>query len=266
MVIFAVHPVAPQGTREIFSPTTAVVVIPARYESSRLPGKPLADIAGRSMVEHVYRRAQAASCVPAVLVATDDTRIRDAVAAFGGDVRMTAQSHRSGTERVAEAARDLHCDLVVNLQADEPLVDPGAIDLAVAALVDAPQVLMSTVRCPITDPAALADPNVVKVVVDGQGFALYFSRAAIPHLPNGDPRVPPGTYKHVGLYAYRRDFLLQLAALDPTPLERAERLEQLRALEHGYRIQTVEVTKDPVGVDTPEDLERVRRIVSAGAS
>ena len=218
------------------------------------------------MVEHVYERAQAASSVTGVIVATDDTRIYDAVSAFGGEVRMTHGDHRSGTERLAEVAPDLQCDFVVNVQADEPLVDPNTIDLALAAVTTAPEVMMSTVRCPITDAAERADPNAVKVVVDKNGFALYFSRAAIPQpaalgMPQG-----ACTYKHIGLYVYRREFLVQLAALEPTPLECAEQLEQLRALEHGFRIQTVEIARGPVGVDTPEDLDRVRRIVSAAAS
>ena len=219
------------------------------------------------MVEHVYRRAQAASCVREVLVATDDARIRDAVSGFGGEARMTATSHCSGTERLAEAAQDLRCDIVVNLQADEPLVDPRAIDLAVEALLDQrANALMSTIRCPIVGTPDLHDPNVVKVVVDTDGYALYFSRSAIPNQREGDQGVPPGTFQHVGLYAYRREFLLRLARLKPTPLEQTERLEQLRALEHGYRIRTMEIAQVPVGVDTQEDLDRVRRLVSAGVS
>lgn len=258
------HPAAPQGTPPPTAGASAIAVIPARYQSSRLPGKPLADIGGRPMVEHVYRRAQAAASVHAVLVATDDARIRDAVAAFGGEARMTAVEHRSGTERLAEAARDLRCDIVVNLQADEPLVDPRAIDLVVQALDENPGVPMSTVRCPLAAAGELADPNVVKVVVDADEFALYFSRAAIPYRGGGGPVA--GTYRHVGLYAYRRAFLLHVAGLAPTPLERAERLEQLRALENGYRIRTVEAAGEPVGVDTPGDLDRVRRIVAGGAA
>lgn len=218
------------------------------------------------MVEHVYRRALAASSVQAAIVATDDARIRDAVAAFGGEARMTAADHRSGTDRLAETARDLHCDVVVNLQVDEPLVDPGAIDLAVQALRGDPDTPMTTARRRLDSAADLDDPNVVKVVIDARGFALYFSRAAVPHQERPGAGVPAGTWRHVGLYAYRRAFLLRFAALEATPLERAERLEQLRAIENGYRIRTVEIAGDPVGVDTPGDLERVRRIVSGGTS
>ena len=217
------------------------------------------------MVEHVYRRAQAASSLAAVLVATDDVRIRDAVRAFGGDVRMTAAGHGSGTERLAEAVRDLPCDIVVNVQGDEPLVEPAAIDLAVEALRQAPDAPMSTACCSLDDDADLADPNVVKVAIDRAGYALYFTRAAVPWRRRADGAVPAGVYRHVGLYAYRRNFLLHVAALEPTPLEQAEQLEQLRVLEHGYRLLTVQVPGAPAGVDTPEDLERVRCLLADGA-
>lgn len=217
------------------------------------------------MVEHVYRRARAAASLADVLVATDDERIRDAVRRFGGKVRMTAAGHGSGTERLAEAARALRCAIVVNVQADEPLVEPAAIDATVAALREAPEAPMATARCALAGPAELADPNVVKVVVDAAGYALYFSRAAIPHGAAADGSVPGGAWKHVGLYAYRRDFLLDIAAREPTPLERAERLEQLRVLEHGYRLRTVSIPGAPVGVDTPEDLARVRGLLANGA-
>ena len=268
MVIFAVHPVTPQGTATLSSPATAVIVIPARYDSTRLPGKALADIAGHPMIEHVYRRASTSSRAASVIVATDDERVRDAVLSFGGEVQLTERRHRNGTERLAEVARDLTCDLVVNVQGDEPLVDPLAIDLALIPFADEPTLCMSTLRTPISGPHDLRDPNVVKVVVDRNDFALYFSRAPIPRT---DPTADPGGHaagacKHIGLYVYRRDFLLRFAELEPTPLERAERLEQLRALEHGYRIKVLETSHDPIGVDTPEDLERVRQIMTAGAS
>jgi 3-deoxy-manno-octulosonate cytidylyltransferase (CMP-KDO synthetase) len=269
VVIFAVHPVTPQGTATITPAATAVVVIPARYDSTRLPGKPLAEIAGRPMVEHVYRRAASAVRPTSVLVATDDQRVYDAVTAFGGNVRLTQRHHRNGTERLGEVAHDLTSDLVVNLQADEPLVDPASIDLALSAFDGDPTLNMATLRTPITDPDDIADPHVVKVVVDRDDFALYFSRSAIPHIDSANSGRPGPTYqssKHIGLYVYRRDLLLRLATLGPTPLEQLERLEQLRALEHGYRIKVLETTHDPIGVDTPQDLERVRRIVGAGAS
>ena len=239
----------------------SIVVIPARYESSRFPGKPLALIAGRTMIEHVYRRAAASRSVSAVLVATDDRRVADAVRGFGGEVRMTRDTHRSGTERLAEVAESLTCDLVVNVQGDEPMIDPRMIDEAIAPLAADATLPMGTLRRAIDDPAEAANPHVVKVVVDCHDRALYFSRAAIPG--RRDPHAAPlsRAYKHIGLYVYRREFLLSLAALPPTPLERAELLEQLRALEHGYPIVAVETLFDSIGVDTPDDLERVRALV-----
>jgi 3-deoxy-manno-octulosonate cytidylyltransferase (CMP-KDO synthetase) len=241
--------------------TRTVAIIPARYESSRFPGKSLALIAGRPMIEHVYRRV-ASSSVDLVLVATDDARIADAVRAFGGCVVMTSAAHRSGTDRLAEVAQSLACDIVVNVQGDEPLVEPQLIDLALAPLAD-PTVQMSTVRR-IADAEELHNPNVVKVVVDRDGFALYFSRAPIPYRRSAGGPPAAVAWTHVGLYVYRRSLLLQLASLPPTPLEQSEMLEQLRALEHGVRIATVETTTETVGVDTPEDLERVRARLEAG--
>jgi 3-deoxy-manno-octulosonate cytidylyltransferase (CMP-KDO synthetase) len=232
-----------------------VAVIPARYESSRFPGKPLALIAGRPMIEHVYRRAAAA--VRHVLVATDDTRIVAAVERFGGQVRLTSGSHRSGTDRLAEVAATLDCDIVVNVQGDEPLLEPRMIEEALSPFTD-DGVQMSTLRRRITDPADLVNPHVVKVVVDRNDFALYFSRAPIPH---GRESASASAYKHIGLYAYRRQFLLTIAALPPTALEQVELLEQLRVLEHGFRIKAVETTADSIGVDTPADLERVRELI-----
>ena len=214
------------------------------------------------MIEHVYRRAAAATAVSHVIVATDDLRVANAVRRFGGEVRLTRADHRSGTDRLAEVAATLDCDVVVNVQGDEPLIDPRAIGEAVAPFATDPSVQVTTLYRRIVDPAELTDPNVVKVVVDRAGFALYFSRASIPYV--GDPRGGwPPLYKHIGLYAYRRGVLLVLATLEPTPLERAESLEQLRALEHGIRIQAVETAYDSIGVDTPEDLEHVRRLMAA---
>jgi 3-deoxy-manno-octulosonate cytidylyltransferase (CMP-KDO synthetase) len=262
VLIFAVHPATASGKHPTLTDSSAIAVIPARYASTRLPGKVLIDIAGRPMVEHVYRRAQAASTLDAVMVATDDDRIADAVAGFGGLVERTRDTHRSGTERVAEVAGRLPCGIVVNVQGDEPFIEPSMIEAALAPLVDDPAIVMSTLRGRIDDPAELADPHVVKVVVDQQGDALYFSRQTIPHAP---PGVTPTVYKHIGLYVYRRAFLLELASLPPMPLETAESLEQLRALEHGFAIRTVETTGNSLGVDTPEDVERARRALTAGA-
>lgn len=213
------------------------------------------------MIEHVYRRASAARNVAEVIVATDDERIAAVVRGFGGRVRMTRADHLSGTDRLAEVAATLDCDVVVNVQGDEPLLDPRALTEAVAPFAD-PAVLMTTLYRRIDAPGDLTNPNVVKVVVDRAGFALYFSRAPIPF--QRDPRggYPP-LYRHIGLYAYRRTTLLVLASLDATPLERTESLEQLRALEHGIRIKAVETAYDSLGVDTPEDLDRVRRLLAA---
>ena len=216
------------------------------------------------MIEHVYRRAAASRAVSRVIVATDDLRIATTVTGFGGHVRLTRADHPTGTDRLAEVAAALDCDVVVNVQGDEPLLDPRAITEAVAPFAD-PSISMTTLYRRIDTPAELTDPNVVKVVVDRAGFALYFSRAPIPHLR--DPRGGwPPLYRHVGLYAYRRSALMVLASLEPTPLERAESLEQLRALEHGIRIKTVETAYDSIGVDTPQDLEQVRRLLMAPRS
>jgi 3-deoxy-manno-octulosonate cytidylyltransferase (CMP-KDO synthetase) len=211
------------------------------------------------MIEHVYRRASAARSVSSVIVATDDERIYRAVQAFGGNARMTAASHQSGTDRIAEVVAGLSCDLVVNVQGDEPLLEPGMIDQAVSAFAGDPALQMSTLRRRISDPAERQNPNVTKVVVDREGYALYFSRAPIPHVRDGCPAAP--AWRHVGLYVYTRECLLRLSSLAPTELERSEALEQLRALEHGIRIKALETMHDSIGVDTPDDLERVRRLV-----
>jgi 3-deoxy-manno-octulosonate cytidylyltransferase (CMP-KDO synthetase) len=243
-------------------PPTVVAIIPARYESTRFPGKALADIGGRPMIEHVYRRA--ADAADAVVVATDDRRIADAVEAFGGVVRMTSPSHRTGTDRIAEVAADLECAIIVNPQGDEPLIEPAVITAVVEPLRVDPSLPMATVRRRITDAADYTSPHVVKVVADRQGNALYFSRAPIPPVAAHADRAAAEAYAHVGLYAFRRDFLLTFARLPQTPLEIAESLEQLRALEHGFRIRTVVTEHHSIGVDTPEDLERARRLSAVG--
>ena len=216
------------------------------------------------MIEHVYRRASDAASVSRVIVATDDRRVYDAVSSFGGDVVMTSPDHRTGSDRVAEVAAQLSDELIVNVQGDEPLLAPAMIDDAIAACAADPSLMMSTVRHPITDPGEIASPAVVKVVTDLRGRALYFTRAAVPFLR--DPGTPTTWFKHVGLYVYRRTFLLTLAALPPTPLELSESLEQLRALEHGHTIMTVESRHDALGVDTPDDLEHVRRLLAPSAT
>ena len=217
------------------------------------------------MIEHVYRRTQSCAAVARVIVATDDRRIVDAVARFGGEVRLTRADHRSGTDRLAEVAASLECDVIVNVQGDEPLIDPGAIAEAVAPFAADPSLPMTTLYRPIENPAELANPHVVKVVLDRAGYALYFSRAPIPYAHDARGGWPP-LYRHIGLYAYRRSTLLVLAALEPTPLERTESLEQLRALEHGIRIKAIKTAYDSISVDTPEDLGHVRRLLAAPAS
>ncbi len=234
---------------------------PARYASSRFPGKALADIAGKPMIQWVYERARQAQCLQRLLVATDDERIAAAVQRFGGEVVMTSPHHPSGTDRLAEAVRDLPCDVVVNVQGDEPLIDPRAIEQAVQPLLDDATIVMSTLATPITSEDVWRDPNVVKVVTDADGFALYFSRSSIPYHRDGTP--PLNALHHVGLYVYRKEFLLRFAALSPTPLERLERLEQLRVLENGGKIKVVVTDYTAIGVDTVEDLEKVKAQVLA---
>ncbi|MGE3843140.1 MAG: 3-deoxy-manno-octulosonate cytidylyltransferase [Vicinamibacterales bacterium] len=233
-------------------------MIPARYQSTRLPGKPLLPIAGRPLIEHVYRRTQRVRAISTVLVATDDVRVQQAVEDFGGRCVMTRADHESGTDRLAELAASLTCDIVVNVQGDEPLIEPDMIAASLSPFDD-PAVLMTTLRRPLESPDEHANPNVVKVVVDARGDALLFSRAPIPWARDEPGHLAPEvTFKHIGLYAYRRAFLLTVAGLSRTPLERTERLEQLRVLEHGYRIRTVLTALDSIGVDTPADLARVR--------
>lgn len=249
-----------------------VAIIPARYASTRLPGKPLSDIHGRTMIERVYERARAARSVDRVLVATDDERIAAAVRGFGGEAVMTSAAHATGTDRLAEAARGTDALIVVNVQGDEPMLDPAGIDAAAFALLADPGLPMATLSLPLRSVDEMMAPSVVKVVTDARGDALYFSRSPVPHVRLGagtDLRaaalaaVERGlARKHVGLYAYRREALLRFASLPPSPLEEAEGLEQLRALAHGMRIRVVSMEGEGgVAVDTPEDLERVRALL-----
>ena len=233
-------------------------VIPARYASTRLPGKPLKDIAGMPMICRVYDRASLATRTAKTVVATDDKRIETVVEAHGGHAVMTKKDHPTGTDRLAEVAEKLpDYDLIINVQGDEPLIDPDLIDSLAAAFDDDPELQMATVKTEITDEAEQANPNNVKVVTDKNGYALYFSRSLLPY-PRHHLGIP--VYKHIGIYAYKRDFLLKYAKLEPTPLERAESLEQLRALENGYRIKVIKTPYRFVGVDTEEDLAEVNRI------
>ena len=234
---------------------TAVGIIPARYEASRFPGKALASIAGQPMLRRVWEGARTAKSLSTLMVATDDARIAGACSEFGAEVVMTSADHPTGTDRLAEVARDLSDDLIVNIQGDEPLIEGFVIDAAVEALLAEPEASMSTVVHP-AEPDALDDPNRVKVVLDRRGFALYFSRSRIPALRN--PDALPRYWQHVGVYVYRRPFLLEFIHLEPTAAERSEALEQLRALEHGHRIATAVVSDwRSVPVDVPEDVARV---------
>ncbi len=235
-------------------------VIPARYASTRLPGKPLADIAGKPMIQHVYERASLARLPDAVLVATDNAQVASAVEKFGGRVMMTSPDHATGTDRLAEvAAAYPDVDVIVNVQGDEPLIEPSIIDRLAEVFAHEAELKMATLMTPIPE-AEKDNPNNVKVVTDLQGYALYFSRSLLPY-PRNHTAVP--VYKHIGIYAYRRDFLLHYAAMPATPLESTESLEQLRALEHGYKIKVLKTDFHFIGVDTPEDLEKVNALLNS---
>ena len=238
-------------------------VIPARYASSRFPGKALVPIGSKSMLQHVYERVSLARYLTRVIIATDDQRIYDEARRFGALVRMTQPDHPSGTDRVAEVASAEAAELIVNVQGDEPLIDPAAIDAAVLPLVEEPSIPMGTLKKRIEAPGEIDDPNVVKVVTDRFENAIYFSRSTIPYQRDKTNRTGGREavhYKHIGLYVYRRDFLLRYPELPVGPLEQAERLEQLRALENGHKIRVVETEYESIGVDTPEDLEKVTRL------
>jgi 3-deoxy-manno-octulosonate cytidylyltransferase (CMP-KDO synthetase) len=236
------------------NPNGSIAIIPARFQSSRLPGKPLKVIAGRTLIEHVYRRVEQVRGLDRILVATDDGRIAEAVRGFGGEAVMTRADHATGTDRLAEAAAGLPgSTIVVNVQGDEPMIEPGVVEAALgAALVGDADVV--TLKTRLEDPAAIQDPNNVKVVTDEAGMALYFSRSPVPS---------SGTaFLHLGLYAYSAGFLRTFAALEPTGLERAERLEQLRVLGHGFRMRVVEVESRSWGIDTEADLRAFERVAS----
>jgi 3-deoxy-manno-octulosonate cytidylyltransferase (CMP-KDO synthetase) len=247
-------------------------VIPARFASTRFPGKALALLQGKPILQHVWERAKDAELLDGVLIATDDKRIAEAARGFGAPTVMTRADHLSGTDRVAEAAsHDEHplsrlahspYSIVVNIQGDEPLIEAAAIDRAAQALLDDPALVMSTLKRRIERAEEVASPNVVKVVTNFNHDAIYFSRHPIPFNRGGDEGIDYPYYKHIGLYVYRRDFLLGYSSLPVGPLERAESLEQLRALENGYRIRVLETTYDSLGVDTPEDLRHVEKLLA----
>ncbi len=237
-------------------------VIPARYSSTRLEGKPLKDICGKPMVQYVYEAALQARLLNQVYVATEDVRIVEAVERFGGKARLTSPSHQTGTDRVAEVAAAIEADIVVNIQGDEPLLNPAMVDEVIEPFLSEPDLPMSTLCVEILEEEKLASPHVVKVVFDRSQYALYFSRSLIPYPRKKDPF---HAYEHLGIYAYRKDFLMAYVKIPQTLLELTESLEQLRALESGYRIK-VPVTRhayDGLSVDTQEDLERVRQIIAA---
>lgn len=250
-------------------------VIPARFASTRFPGKPLVAIAGRPLIAHVVDRCKEAKLVGRVIVATDDHRIAAAAEEAGAEATLTSPDHPSGTDRVAEVAEGLESDIIVNVQGDEPTLAPEAIDAAIEPLLADPTIPMGTLMVRLSEPEELFNPNVNKVVVDRKGFALYFSRWPIPYLRDEWPDIfeegreraaqwvaSHTWYKHVGLYVYRREALLELARLKPVELEAAEGLEQLRALAYGYKIRVVETDCDSIGVDTPEDVARVEEILA----
>jgi len=240
-------------------PRKILGVIPARFGATRFPGKVLALLSSKTILQHVYERASQSRYISGVVIATDDQRVYETARGFGARVRMTRPDHASGTDRVAEVVSTEEASVIVNIQGDEPLIDPAAIDAAILPLFHDSDVVMATLKKRIEDPREIADPNVVKVVTNHLGDAIYFSRCAIPYA-----REAGGVwFKHIGLYVYRRDFLLGYSSLPVGPLERAERLEQLRALENGFSLRVVETESESLGVDTPEDLERVSRLFAA---
>lgn len=236
-------------------------VIPARYSSTRFEGKVLADILGRPMIQHVYERAKQAKMLDELIIACDDERVASVARDFGAKVVMTSRGHASGTDRISEVVNPLDVKIVVNIQGDEPLIHPMMIDSVARALLEDSSLSMATVIKKITDPLSINDPHVVKAVIDRDNFALYFSRAAIPYLAVNSEVETPVYYKHIGLYGYTKDFLFTYKNLPPSGLEKTECLEQLRVLYGGLRIKAIETKFDTVGVDTPQDLERLKELL-----
>ncbi|MDD5115807.1 MAG: 3-deoxy-manno-octulosonate cytidylyltransferase [Candidatus Omnitrophica bacterium] len=241
-------------------------VIPARYSSSRFRGKVLVDIMGKPMLQHVWERAKASRILDELVIACDDEMVQKVASGFGAKTVMTSREHACGTDRISEVVNPLDVKVVVNIQGDEPLIDPMMIDSAARALLGDSSLSMATIMRKIDDPAEAADPNVVKVVVGKNDLALYFSRAPIPYLaPNSDLKEAT-YYKHIGLYAYTKDFLFTYKNLPVSYLERTEKLEQLRVLSEGFKIKMIETKIDTISIDTPEDLERLKVLLQKGAS
>lgn len=241
----------------------AVGIIPARYGSTRFEGKLLADLCGKSIIQHTWENAKKSSSIEDLIIATDDKRIYNAAKGFGANVVYTSTAHKSGSDRLTEAVSSIDARIIVNIQADEPLLQPSMIDDVISPLLKDSSINMATLCHKISEPKEIFDPNVVKVVFDRNGFALYFSRSAIPYERQGsdDKLQALEYYKHIGIYAYMKDFLFTFKSLPQSKLERVEKLEQLRVLENGYRIKVVETRFDTVGIDTPEDLEKAVEII-----
>jgi len=235
-----------------------VAIIPSRYHSTRFEGKPLIDIAGKPMIQWVYESALRSQLINRVIVATDDKRILEVVANFGGEAELTSPHHLSGTDRIAEVAVNLPCDIIVNIQGDEPLMNAHLIDKTVKMVINNQEIYMASAKSPIKKIEELMNPDIVKVVSDCNGYALYFSRSPIPyHSTKVEDRNKPIGFRHIGLYVYEKEFLMKLVTLHPSPLEKLERLEQLRVLENGYRIKLIYTEYDSIGVDSPQDVEQV---------
>lgn len=247
------------------TPAKVLIVIPARHGAKRFPGKPLAPISGKPMIQHVVERARQAKTASRVVVATDDERIVSAVKGFGGEAVMTRSDHRSGTDRIAEVSAHIAADIYVNVQGDEPLVAPETIDAVVSAMLEDDSVQIATPCIEISEANDIMDPNIVKVVRDFEGNALYFSRAPIPWVRDTASDVAVSHWKHLGLYAFRHSALVEYPTLPPGELEPIEQLEQLRWLENGFRIRVVETTHDAVSVDVPADVERVEKLIREAA-
>ncbi|MEW6687144.1 MAG: 3-deoxy-manno-octulosonate cytidylyltransferase [Candidatus Edwardsbacteria bacterium] len=239
-----------------------VGVIPARYNSTRFPGKPLAEILGKPMIQWVYERAKQSSFLERVIVATDDTRIYQIVREFKGEAAMTSPSHQSGTDRVAETVRNIDCQIVINIQGDEPLIEPAIINQLAQTMLNDDNLLMATLATRFSNRQELENPNTVKILIDKDNYALYFSRAIIPCFREKEEFNLGIFLKHIGIYAYRKDFLLNFTQWPPSLLEKVEKLEQLRAIENGVKIKVIRTDFDSLPIDLPEDLEKIKYQIS----